>query len=287
MHPWLGLTEWKKTYGDVVYLHGLGNSIVVLNDLKAVNELLDRKGAIYSHRPLLAVIGELVGLNQSTPLLPCDDVWKLHRKLARTALNPDAIKKYHVVQEDIAALLNKSLCDDPNDFRESFRLSAGRIILSVAYGIHAESYDDDYISMAEEAMEFITKSMVPGAHLADAFPILKPLHSWFFAKQVQHGIDMVQHLLSKPLQHVKTQMALGIAPPSLTHHLLASFGDDDEFQSRDEYEETIRWMAGSLFGGTCSITYYPFALANPSHTYTAGAETVRDNINAAYQQFGD
>ncbi len=50
--------------GDVVYLHGLGNSIVVLNDLKAVNELLDRKGAIYSHRPLFAAIGELVGLNQ-------------------------------------------------------------------------------------------------------------------------------------------------------------------------------------------------------------------------------
>ncbi|KAF7432586.1 hypothetical protein PC9H_004528 [Pleurotus ostreatus] len=259
MHPWLGLTEWKRAYGDVVYLHGLGNSVVVLNDLKAVNELLDRKGVIYSHRPLFAVIGELVELDKSTPLLPCDDVWKLHRKLARTALSPDAIKKYHIVQEDIAALLNKSLCDDPDDFRQTFRLAAGRIILSVTYGIHAQSYDDDYIRMAEQALEFITKSMIPGAHLADSFPILKPLHALFFAKKVQHDVDMVQHLLNKPLQHVKTQMfpptdpppyvqALGNAPPSLTHHLLASFGDDGEFSSRDEYEETIRWMAGSLFG---------------------------------------
>lgn len=47
-----------------MYLHGLGNSVVVLNDLKAVNELLDRKGAIYSHRPLFAVIGELVELDK-------------------------------------------------------------------------------------------------------------------------------------------------------------------------------------------------------------------------------
>ncbi|KDQ29819.1 hypothetical protein PLEOSDRAFT_1039344 [Pleurotus ostreatus PC15] len=256
MHPWLGLTEWKRAYGDVVYLHGLGNSVVVLNDLKAVNELLDRKGVIYSHRPLFAVIGELVELDKSTPLLPCDDVWKLHRKLARTALSPDAIKKYHIVQEDIAALLNKSLCDDPDDFRQNFRLAAGRIILSVTYGIHAQSYDDDYICMAEQALEFITKSMIPGAHLADSFPIRKSVcPSWYphTNRIASHDVDMVQHLLNKPLQHVKTQMVSRNAPPSLTHHLLASFDDDGEFSSRDEYEETIRWMAGSLFGGrTCS-----------------------------------
>lgn len=82
--------------------------------------------------------------------------------------------------------------------------------------------------MAEEALEFITRSMVPGAHLADAFPVrecvcplsfshnkraslVKPLHSWFFAKKVQHDKDMVQHLLSKPIQHVKTQMVYALS----------------------------------------------------------------------------
>lgn len=85
--------------------------------------------------------------------------------------------------------------------------------------------------MAEEALELITKSMIPGAHLADAFPIrksvcsswypptnriasVKPLHAWFFAKQVQRNADMVQHLLNKPLQYVKTQMVSRIDPPN-------------------------------------------------------------------------
>lgn len=84
--------------------------------------------------------------------------------------------------------------------------------------------------MAEEALEFITKSMIPGAHLADTFPIresvcpswyphtnriasVKPLHAWFFAKKVQHDVDMVQHLLNKPLQYVKTQMVSRIGSP--------------------------------------------------------------------------
>lgn len=56
------------------------------------------------------------------PLRPHDSLWKLQRKIARLALSPEAVKKYHLVQEDAAALLNKSLCDDPEAFCDQIRL---------------------------------------------------------------------------------------------------------------------------------------------------------------------
>ncbi|KZP12496.1 hypothetical protein FIBSPDRAFT_754844, partial [Athelia psychrophila] len=60
-HPWIAFTGWGKKYNvpncDVVHLHGLGLSIVLLTSMKAVNELLDRRGTVYSHRPVFPMVG--------------------------------------------------------------------------------------------------------------------------------------------------------------------------------------------------------------------------------------
>ena len=50
--------------GDLVFFHGLGNNILVLNSMKAINDLLEKKGSIYSDWPSFTVVGELMGLGQ-------------------------------------------------------------------------------------------------------------------------------------------------------------------------------------------------------------------------------
>lgn len=79
---WLKLTEYQKTYGkvascngrwpkshidftgEVMYFHGLGNRILVLNSLRTISDLLDKRTHIYSDRPIFTVVGELMGLAQ-------------------------------------------------------------------------------------------------------------------------------------------------------------------------------------------------------------------------------
>ena len=56
------------------------------------------------------------------PLLPCKEEWRAHRKLAHTALNPTAVKRYHVIQEDLAAILSKEILETPEDFFSLVRL---------------------------------------------------------------------------------------------------------------------------------------------------------------------
>lgn len=56
------------------------------------------------------------------PLLPYDDEWRAHRKLAHNALSPSAVKRYHTVQEDLAALLGQELLSEPRDFFSHVRL---------------------------------------------------------------------------------------------------------------------------------------------------------------------
>ncbi|KAL4262828.1 cytochrome P450 family protein [Pleurotus pulmonarius] len=254
-HPWLRLAEWKPIYGNLLYMYGMGNNILVLNDIKAVNDLLEKKGAIYSHRPAFMVVGELMELGKSMPLRPYDSLWKLQRKIAHVALSPEAVKKYHLVQEDAAALLNKSLCDDPKAFCDQIRLAAGRIIVSVTYGLPVDSYQNEYITHAEKTMDLITKATMPGAYLADIFPAFKSIHAWLFSRQVQAGKRMILDLVSRPFDRVKEQVAAGIALPSLTSHLLSESYQWDEFTNQEEYEEAVKWVSGALFGAGAETTY--------------------------------
>jgi hypothetical protein len=79
-HPWFRLTHWKKEFGmtglcafpavshratgNIVYIHGLRNSIVVLNDLESVTDLLTKRGHLYADRPIFTMGGELMGLDR-------------------------------------------------------------------------------------------------------------------------------------------------------------------------------------------------------------------------------
>ncbi|KAF7377377.1 Cytochrome P450 [Mycena sanguinolenta] len=50
-YQWLKFSEWAKTYGNLVYLNGFGQSIVIINSAKVARELLDYRSSIYSNRP--------------------------------------------------------------------------------------------------------------------------------------------------------------------------------------------------------------------------------------------
>ncbi|KAM5543795.1 hypothetical protein V8D89_002412 [Ganoderma adspersum] len=247
---WTKFTEYKSVYGDLVFFHGLGNNILVLNSMKAINDLLEKRGSIYSDRPSFTVVGDLMGLGQSMPLLPCREEWRAHRKLAYTALNATAVKRYHIIQEDLAAILSKQILETPEDFFSHVRLTAGRIILSVTYGLSVNTADSEYIAHAEDTMHMISGATVPGAFLADLLPWMRHLPSWLpFHQAAKKGHNMIDELVTKPYEHVKREMEAGIAPPSLTQDLLSA----DALDEHSEHQ--IKWTTGALYGAGGETTY--------------------------------
>ncbi|KAF7346388.1 O-methylsterigmatocystin oxidoreductase [Mycena sanguinolenta] len=55
--PWLTYTEWGQKYGsDVVHASALGQHVVVVNSVRAANELFEKRSYIYSDRPVVAMI---------------------------------------------------------------------------------------------------------------------------------------------------------------------------------------------------------------------------------------
>ncbi|KAH0582171.1 hypothetical protein H2248_011822 [Termitomyces sp. 'cryptogamus'] len=278
---WTYLTELKDEYGDLVFFHGLGSNILVLNTLEAIEDLLDKRATVYSSRPFFTVVSELMGLGQSIPLLPYGTEWRELRKMAHAALSTSATQKYHTTQEDLSALLNVALLNDPANFFSHIRLAAGRIVFAITYGLSANTTDREYITQAEETLQIVVKATVPGAYLCDILPILKRCPSWVpFQREAAYGKMMIETLVSAPFDHVKRSMIEGTARPSLTHDLLINDTLTDE-SARREYEYRVKWTAGSMFGAGGETTYatvlvFVIAMAlNPDKQRIAQAEIDR------------
>ncbi|ROW06201.1 hypothetical protein VMCG_04577 [Cytospora schulzeri] len=73
---WAQWHAWAKEYGPVVYLNMLGQPLVILNSAKAAQDLLARRGAIYSDRPRLVLAGELALKGLHLLLMPYDAQYK-------------------------------------------------------------------------------------------------------------------------------------------------------------------------------------------------------------------
>ncbi|KAE9384604.1 cytochrome P450 [Gymnopus androsaceus JB14] len=193
-----------------------------------------------------------MGVEKSPALMPYGEEWRDSRKLINMALSQSAIKKYHAVQEDIAALLNKDLLEKPNDFISHLRLAAGRVVLSVTYGLFAENSQDQYIADAEEAMDLLGKGMAPGAFLCDYFPIMKHIPTWMpfhWRKEAERGRQAIQRTVELPYVAVKKMFSENCAPCSFTENLLSQRTDDPKF------DEHAMWAASAMYGAGTETTF--------------------------------
>ncbi|KAG5337501.1 hypothetical protein C0989_009484 [Termitomyces sp. Mn162] len=148
--------------------------------------------------------------------------------MAHAALSLSATKKYHTTQEDLSALLNLALLNDPADFFSHVRLAAGRIVLAVTYGLSAEIADRKV-------------SMFPDLYLSSSIERLNSISH----KQKKLWRSLERRLFLGPIFAIYSQSREGTALPSLTHDLLMNTPAKD----RAGHEYRVKWTAGSMFGG--------------------------------------
>lgn len=111
-------------------------------------------------------------------------------------------------------------------------------------------------------------------------PQVKYLPSWVpFQKKAAHGKEMVDILVSRPLEHVKKTMMDGTAVPSLARDLLLqNEGKGEEYSL---YEHRVKWTTGALYGAGSETTHgtllvFIMAMAlNPDKQALAQAEIDR------------
>ncbi|KAJ7149461.1 cytochrome P450 [Mycena crocata] len=299
--PWTVFVTWKRKYGSIVYMNIFGNSIVVLNTMDAIVDLLERRAGNYSHRPVFTMAGELMGLDNASyrsqqsrqnvaatkkASLNCFGSTRDEALRARAT----ALGGYDVVRTRRAP---RKLC---------LHLATTRLILEITYGLSIDRMDDPHIAHSLRTLETVRRSIQPGAYLVDFVPWLKHIPSWVpflgIHATAAAGKAQIDLTVNRPFEYVKEQMENGTAKPSLVTHLLSDRSDVEGL----DFEHVVKWTAGTMYGGdwhgvgSTAITLATFIMAmvlNPNVQKKAQEEldlllkgsrlpTVEDRSSAPY-----
>lgn len=90
--------------------------------MKIAIDMMEKKSAKYSDRPILPMAGELCGFNEALALLPYGETLRNQRKGFHQALGtPEVIKKYFPHEELVAQRFVKRLLASPDELWEHIR----------------------------------------------------------------------------------------------------------------------------------------------------------------------
>ncbi|KAG5721459.1 O-methylsterigmatocystin oxidoreductase [Termitomyces sp. T112] len=274
---WATFGKWGEQYGDICSVTVLGQTIVILNSVKIAIEILEKKGSIYSDRPVLQMAGNLIGWRKGLGLMSYGDRFRRFRRLFHDIIgSKTSIQQFYYIEHVETHQFLRRVLANPVDLAHHIRHTAGAIITRITYGYQVKENGDPYVELADRVMSQFSDSATPGHYMVDILPQLRHVPAWFpgagFKRKAKEWADTLLRAVEQPFDFVKHEMATGIAPVSFVSNLLAHQDVDGEKES------DIKWSAVSLYVGGADTTVsaiYSFFLAmalNPDVMRKAQAE---------------
>ncbi|KAG1742544.1 cytochrome P450 [Suillus lakei] len=268
--PWLTYTDWKEKHGDIVYSRVLGQHIIIISSIAVARELLDKRSAIYSDRPVLRA-------NEEKDLEPPSILHICHmgRHSGFTASSSiklseqRRLRSMHDLYFRKAHELVIDLLGAPHKLEKHLEMYSGSAIITAIYGyeIPPGAEGDPLIRRTREATEIAKRVLAPErAALLMAFPFLGHLPSWFPGasdrRLAPYCRKLVRQMLDEPFEIGKEMVSDDGRPSSIVAKFLDA-GDISPAQ-----EEFMKGVAISGFVGgteTTASSLHSFALAMLLH----------------------
>ncbi|ETW82115.1 cytochrome P450 monooxygenase 109, partial [Heterobasidion irregulare TC 32-1] len=205
--------------GDLVYQYTPGEPLLIINSAKVADDLLEKRGAIYSSRPMRTMIAKM-GWEWSFAAMKYGSDWRKHRALFQKYFHSRAAPRYEPIQIMEAHTLLRNLSHNPNNFEHYLQRSASALAMKISYGHDITEEDDLYVSLAKKGMSSLIKVGVHGTYLVDYLPFLRHIPSWFpgagFKRQAYEWRADLKAMREQPFEMVKRRMETGTAIPCVT-----------------------------------------------------------------------
>ncbi|THH14256.1 hypothetical protein EW146_g6057 [Bondarzewia mesenterica] len=248
---WLIFTEWKKTYGDIIYLNMFGQSFLVLNSHKVATDLLDRRVGIYSDRPSYIVASDFMCSGLFLFLAKYSDAWRRMRKASSEILRKSAMPDFHHKQTKEALLLASGMLAQPQRWRANFERAAASLIMSVIYDTPTlASEHNPSVKRIVDVTVRLGRSVRPGAHLVEFFKFLLyiPDSCARWKRDAKNWFIRDSQMFEELFNGVRTNLAKGEARPSVCATLITE-QDRHNLSKREG-----AWLAASLYSAGADTT---------------------------------
>ncbi|OJT11091.1 O-methylsterigmatocystin oxidoreductase [Trametes pubescens] len=240
--------EWGKIFGDVVYFKIFRTPAIVLNSFEAARDLLDKRSAIYSDRPRLVLLMEMLR-TRTLPGIPYGDQFRKRRKwMFDAAGNKQTLFGYQDIQYREVRRLLLSLSRRPDEFSEHLHLYLAGILLEITFGCPVKTLDDELVRLAERAISGMNHAGRAGSVPVDFVPILKHIPSWTpgisFKRNAMVVRRHVEEYLDTGYNAVASAMEIGTGEPCIFRSVLEQYGGEPTPAEADD----IKGLAIDVYG---------------------------------------
>ncbi|EIW84448.1 cytochrome P450 [Coniophora puteana RWD-64-598 SS2] len=214
--PWLTYTEWKDTYGDIVYCPTFGQDTIVVNSEEMAQDLFDKRSSNYSDRMDASILTKYFGMGHHTAIMRHNDVWREHRRVMQQGLRREPVKVYLPVQLRRAHDLIKSLRKSPTDYCRHVKRFSGATILEVVYDhrVGSRGEEDPILKRISDANDVGVLALAPGNILRlSVFPFLRHIPTWLSGGQLDSAVcrKHMETMVEVPYSELKHKLASGYA----------------------------------------------------------------------------
>ncbi|KAI0436092.1 cytochrome P450 [Xylaria telfairii] len=286
------LAELSRSYGThgVMGLKlGPTTNVLVINERKAVEALLEKRGAIYSSRPPF-LGSEYVHPSAEVHLAMMSYGKKWHRMrktLTIEFVTRAQIQKRTPLVEAESTQLMMELLREPGNFHNHVLRYHGAIIMASVFGIRGKSMDEDSLMGRFFSIHHLWSEMLEPGSIPpyDIFPFLKyvpnvllgPWRNW--KGYVRYVGRIQRELYSDLLNEVKSRITEGRGPDCLIAKLLCS-------EEKEAYSVTdLQYIGGVLLEGGSDTTANAFKTF--LHAMAAFPQVLKRAQAEVDQVFGD
>ncbi|KAF9449667.1 cytochrome P450 [Macrolepiota fuliginosa MF-IS2] len=244
-----------KNLGDrlgtkIIYVEALGRPIVVLNDIRIAKDLLEKRSGLYSSRPELPMLTEVIGAKEFFGTMPYGDEWRNHRRIFQQYFSSK--KQYHV-EESAVEFVRKGLLPNiyqaPQDAHEHVRSCIGGLSTSLTYGLPTRRCKDPLVFFAEDVFTKLTSAAAPGKYLVNVISPLKYVPDWMpgaeFKRVARKLRDEKDRLIEEPYQMAQKNMDESTLSDCFVLGSLERNRDKADFERQAQH---IKQAASQIYG---------------------------------------
>ncbi|OOQ83920.1 O-methylsterigmatocystin oxidoreductase [Penicillium brasilianum] len=254
---WIHWVKHKELYGPISSLTVLGQTIVIVNDMKTAVGLLNKRSAVYSSRPKMVFASEMVGWEDGLAFQGYTERFRAYRKAVQPSFGSEsAVAQFNPLQEKEVHRFLLRVLREPTKLLQHIQTEAGAVILNIAYGYTIEPFHRDHlVHITNMALDHFAKAATPGAWMVDIIPALKYIPAWFpgagFKRVAQSWREQLIGIADRPYAFVKAQMESGKHKPSYLSNIFSTQGVPEP---GSEKETIAKWTAASLYTGGADTT---------------------------------
>ncbi|GAB7349605.1 hypothetical protein MBLNU459_g0292t1 [Dothideomycetes sp. NU459] len=271
---------WAKSlaekYGEMYTCRIGSNTWVFLNSSRVVEDLLERRSAIYSSRAEAPMVSDILSGGKRMVLMPYGERWRIVRKYAHQVLNTRTKNPFKEFQELESTQLLHEYSHTPDRWFEANQRFANAVIMSVVFGRRAQLDDPVTKKLFESSGEFL-ENLQAGHNLVDGFTQLARLPKFlqWWRPRGERGYNKTLDIYREEVDRLRQRITAGTATPCFGVDFLAATEKSELEESQKLFTLGTLMEAGS---DTSRITTSQVVAA--AATYPDWVQRAREQLDA-------